>query len=82
MTNEYVELDDDGSYGKTANGKWVLTPLGLAHWMDEEGGLSGLMQRNGPDTFIEAGCDPDVVYAYVGATEDMEAELERIGAML
>lgn len=80
---EYLELQEpDHDYGLAEDGKWYLTPLGLAQWMDEEGGLSGLMQRNGPDTFIEAGCDPEITLAYVAATEAMKAELERIGATL
>lgn len=79
---EYIELQEDGDYGKTADGVWHLTPRGLALWMDEEGGLSGLMQRNGPDTFIEAGCDPEITNAYVAATDAMKTELERIGATL
>lgn len=79
---EYVYLGEEGSYGKTADGVWHLTPLGLAQWMDEEGGLSGLMQRNGADTFIEAGCDPEICQAYVEATDAMNAELARIGAVL
>lgn len=79
---EYVEVQEDGSYAKLADGTWVLTPLGLAGWMDEEGGLAGLMQRNGPGTFIEAGCDPEITLGYVQATEAMKAELERIGAVL
>lgn len=79
---EYVEIQDDGAYAKRSDGTWVLTPYGLAGWMDEEGGLSGLMHRNGPGTFIEAGCDPEITLAYVQATEAMEAELERIGAVL
>lgn len=79
---EYVELDEDGAYGKTPDGVWHLTPLGLAQWMDEEGGLSGLMQRNGPETFIEAGCDPEITQAYVDATWAMKRELARIGAVL
>lgn len=78
----YLEVDEDGAYGLAEDGKWYITPLGLAQWMDEEGGLDGLMQRNGPKTFIEAGCDPDITNAYVAATEAMEAELERIGAVL
>jgi hypothetical protein len=79
---EFVELDEDGGYGKTADGLWHLTPLGLAQWMDDEGGLSGLMARNGIGTFIEAGCDPEICRAYVDARDAMEAELERIGAVL
>lgn len=80
---EYVEVQQpDGDYGKTADGVWHLTPRGLAQWMDEEGGLAGLMQRNGPDTFIEAGCGQAIVHAYIAATEAMERELERIGAVL
>lgn len=80
---EFVEIQEpDGDYGKTADGKWHLTPLGLAQWMDQEGGLDGLMHRNGPETFIEVGCDPEITHAYVAATEAMEAELERIGAVL
>ncbi len=79
---DYVELDEDGAYGLKEDGKWYITPLGLAMWMDEEGGLSGLMQRNGGDTFIEAGCDPHLVEEYERATEAMRTELERIGAVL
>lgn len=79
---EYVEVDEDGAYGLAEDGKWYITPLGLALWMDEEGGLAGLFRRNGPSTFIEAGCDPDVVNAYEKAMDDMHAELERIGATL
>lgn len=79
---KYLEIDEDGNYGKTTDGKWCLTPLGLARWMDEEGGLSGLMQRNGVDTFIEAGCNPLICQVYVDATEAMEIELKRIGAIL
>lgn len=70
--------EEDKSYDE--HGK--LTPYGLAVWMDNEGGLSGLMQRNGGDTFIEAGCDPQVVREYERATDAMHAELERIGAIL
>lgn len=79
---EYLELDEDGSYGLAADGKWHITPLGLAAWMDEEGGLSGLMERNGQETFIEAGCDPEITNAYVDATWAMKRELARIGAVL
>lgn len=78
----YLELDEDGAYGLKEDGKWYITPLGLAQWMDEEGGLAGLMWRNGPETFIEAGCDPDIVNAYYEATMAMEDELERIGATI
>lgn len=79
---EYLEVDEDGAYGLAPNGKWYITPFGLAQWMDEEGGLSGLMERNGPTTFIEAGCNPEICQAYIDATEAMERELERIGAVL
>ena len=79
---EYLEVDEDGSYGLATDGKWYITPLGLAQWMDEEGGLDGLMHRNGPETFIEAGCDPAITNAYWDAIAAMEAELERIGAVL
>lgn len=79
---DYIEVDEDGAYRLATDGKWYITPLGLAQWMDEEGGLSGLMQRNGAETFIEAGCDPIIVTNYVSATEAMEKELERIGAIL
>jgi len=75
-------VPDNEGYAQREDGTWYLTPLGLAQWMDEEGGLSGLMQRNGPDTFIEAGCDPAITNAYWDATEAMERELERIGAVL
>jgi len=79
---DYLEVDEDGAYGLRENGKWYLTPRGLAQWMDEEGGLAGLMQRNGAETFIEAGCGQAIVHAYIAATEAMERELERIGAIL
>jgi hypothetical protein len=79
---EYLEVDEDGAYGKLADGTWKLTPLGLAQWMDEEGGLEGLMHRNGPETFIEAGCGQAIVHQYIAALEAMERELERIGAVL
>lgn len=79
---EFLKTDDEGTYGKATDGKWYLTPLGLARWMDEEGGLSGLMQRNGEETFIEAGCDASIVRMYIAATDLMKAELERIGAVL
>lgn len=79
---DYQEVDEDGAYGLKEDGKWYITPLGLAQWMDEEGGLAGLMQRNGVETFIEAGCDPTITNAYEAATEAMERELERIGAVL
>lgn len=70
--------DDYGTYDQ--NGK--LTPYGLAVWMDNEGGLAGLFHRNGPETFIEAGCSPYIVYKYAEAVKAMETELERIGAIL
>lgn len=79
---EFIEIQDDGCYGMTADGTWKLTPFGLAQWMDEEGGLSGLMQRNGAETFIEAGCGQAIVHAYIAATDAMKRELERIGAVL
>lgn len=79
---DFVEVDEDGSYGLAADGKWYITPLGLAQWMDEEGGLSGLFQRNGAETFIEAGCNPAICQAYEDATDAMRAELARIGAVL
>lgn len=79
---DYLEVDEDGSYGLKADGKWYITPLGLAQWMDEEGGLAGLMWRNGPETFIEAGCNPEITNAYWNATLEMKKELERIGAEL
>ena len=79
---EYLEVDEDGAYGLAADGKWYITPLGLALWMDEEGGLEGLFHRNGPSTFIEAGCDPGIVAEYEYATNAMEEELRRIGAYL
>jgi hypothetical protein len=81
MDYEDYEPDNDG-YAQRDDGTWYLTPRGLAQWMDEEGGLSGLMQRNGADTFIEAGCGQAIVHAYIAATEAMERELERIGAIL
>lgn len=80
---KFIKLQQpDEDYGLAEDGKWYLTPLGLAQWMDQEGGLAGLMQRNGEETFIEAGCDPEIVRAYIAATEAMERELERIGAVL
>lgn len=41
---EYVELSEDGAYGKIAEGKWLLTPEGLAGWADEEGGWEALFR--------------------------------------
>lgn len=82
MYNEDFESEEDRSYIQDDEGKWYLTPYGLACWMDDEGGLAGLMQRNGAETFIEAGCGQAIVHAYIAATEAMERELERIGAVL
>lgn len=73
---------DELDYIQQEDGTWKLAPHGLALWMDQEGGLDGLMHRNGPETFIEAGCDPEITNAYWDATEAMEAELQRIGAVL
>lgn len=81
MTDDEEWEGDDG-YRQRPDGSWFLTPKGLAEWMDQEGGLAQLMTRNGPQTFIEAGCSPEICLAYVAATNDMEAELERIGAII
>lgn len=79
---EFVEIDEDGGYGKTADGKWHLTPLGLAQWMDQEGGAVGLYYHSGTDPFIEAGCGQAIVHQFAAALEAMDRELERIGAEL
>lgn len=79
--HDHFEPDNDG-YAQREDGTRYLTSRGLAEWMDEEGGLSGLMRHSGPDTFIEAGCDQAIVHAYIAATDAMEGELERIGAVL
>jgi len=79
---QFIELDEDEAYGLAEDGKWYITPLGLAQWMDEEGGLQGLWQRNGPDTFLEAGCDPEIVNQFDLAWKTMKEELRRIGAVL
>lgn len=59
-----------------------LTPHGLAEWMDQEGGVLGLYLRNGPEPFLDAGCDPRTVYAFGDAHQALTANLTKIGADL
>lgn len=79
---EYVELSEDGAYGKIAEGKWLLTPEGLAGWADEEGGWEALLDGKGPGAFLEAGIDSKILSAYEAVRNQMEDEFDRIGAVL
>jgi hypothetical protein len=79
---EYVEIDEDGYYGKLADGRWVLTPLGLAGWADDEGGWESLLYGKGKEPFIEAGVGQNILSEYIAARNQMVAELDRIGATL
>lgn len=70
-------MDEDG-YDDSG----MLTPIGLAQWMDQEGGIFGLWMHSGTAPFIEAGCDQALVAAWESAQTALEAELARIGATL
>lgn len=69
---------EDESYDEDGN----LTPIGLAHWMDQEGGVYGLWMHSGMQPFIDAGVAPSVAQTWEAAQKSIETELERIGAVL
>lgn len=79
---EYLEVDEEGSYGLAADGKWYITPLGLAQWADEEGGWEDLLYGHGDESFLEVGVNPLILSEYQDARGRMEEELRRIGAYL
>jgi hypothetical protein len=79
---EYLEVDEDGSYGLAADGKWYITPLGLAMWLDDEGGVFSFIQGRGISDLVEAGVDELVAQTCEDAMWALKRELARIGAVL
>lgn len=71
-------MDDDEFYDEDGD----LTPLGLAHWLDEEGGIFSFVQGRGISALIEAGFSSDLAKQLEDTIELVHEELERIGAVL